>query len=136
IDGLSREQATATQPDSLAQAPAAATAHVHRLAALGTERLFRKGTLLIQEGDFGDTLYVVLSGRLRAFASDDRGKEITLGLYGPGEYVGEMALDGGPRSANVETTQPTRCAVVGRQALLDYIGAHPEFALEMMGRLI
>jgi CRP/FNR family cyclic AMP-dependent transcriptional regulator len=133
---VSRTESNKKTPESVAQAAAAAPAHIQRLAALGTQRLFRKGVLLIQEGDLGDTLYVVLSGRLRAFASDDRGKEITLGLYGPGEYVGEMALDGGPRSANVETMEATRCAVVEREALLSYIAQHPDFALEMMARLI
>jgi len=47
-----------------------------------------------------------------------------------------MALDGGPRSANVETLEPTVCAVVTRDALLAYIAEQPAFALEMMGRLI
>lgn len=110
--------------------------HVAALAARCTERLYRKGLLLIQEGDLGDTLYIVLQGRLRAFASDQRGREITLNLIGPGEYVGEMALDGGPRSANVETLEASRCAVVPRETLLQYIAEHPDFALEMMGRLI
>lgn len=110
--------------------------HVDKLAAHGTQRVFRKNQVLIQEGDLGDTLYIVQSGRLRAFAADARGKEITLGIYGAGEYVGEMSLDGGPRSANVETLEPTTCAVVSRAALLAYIAQHPEFALDMMARLI
>ena len=50
--------------------------------------------------------------------------------------VGEMSLDGGPRSANVETLEATTCAVVSREALLAYIAEHPDFALEMMARLI
>lgn len=132
---MSRDQRTLLPTDPLAQA-CVASAHIDRLAALGAERLFRKGTLLIQEGDLGDTLYLVRSGRLRAFSADQRGKEITLGVYGPGEYVGEMALDGGPRSANVETLEATRCAVVTRDTLLGYIAGHPDFALEMMARLI
>ena len=112
------------------------TPHVKALAARGNLRNFRRGMALIQEGDRGDTLYIVLSGRLRAFAADPSGKEITLGIYGAGEYVGEMSLDGGPRSANVETLEQTTCAVVSREALLAYIGEHPDFALEMMARLI
>ena len=68
--------------------------------------------------------------------ADTHGKEITLGIYGAGEYVGEMSLDGGPRSANVETLEATTCAVVSRAALLAYIAQHPEFALQMMARLI
>lgn len=113
-----------------------APSHTEALAARGALRSFRRGMLLIQEGDVGSTLYIVLSGRLRAFAADARGKEITLGIYGAGEYVGEMSLDGGPRSANVETLEPTTCAVVTREALLAYIAEEPAFALEMMGRLI
>ncbi|MBA4261753.1 MAG: Crp/Fnr family transcriptional regulator, partial [Comamonadaceae bacterium] len=91
---------------------------------------------LIQEGETGDTLYIVLQGRLRAFLGDEAGKELTLGSYGPLEYVGEMSLDGGPRSANVEATEASTCAVVSRATLLAYIAEHPEFALELMARLI
>lgn len=116
--------------------PAVAQAHTEALAARGTERSFRRGLLLIQEGDLGNTLYIVRSGRLRAFAADPSGKEITLGVYGAGEYVGEMSLDGGPRSANVETLETTVCSVVTRETLLAYIAEEPVFALEMMARLI
>lgn len=110
--------------------------HIEALAAQGVQRRYRRGTLLIQEGETGDTLYIVLQGRLRAFLSDNNGRELTLGLYGPLEYVGEMSLDGGPRSANVEAAEPSTCAVVSRATLLAYIGEHPEFALELMARLI
>lgn len=112
------------------------TSHIEALAALGVPRLYRRGTLLIQEGETGDTLYVVLKGRLRAFLADNSGKELTLGTYGPWEYVGEMSLDGGPRSANVEAIEASTCAVVTRATLLGYIADHPEFALELLGRLI
>ena len=121
--------------DAGATGPAAAS-HTEALAARGSLRSFRRGTILIQEGDRGDTLYIVRSGRLRAYAADANGKEITLGIYGAGEYVGEMSLDGGPRSANVETLEATTCAVVTREALLAYIAERPDFALVMMARLI
>ena len=78
----------------------------------------------------------MLSGRLRAFLSDARGREITLSLHGPGEYVGEMSLDGGPRSASVEAVEPTVCAVVTRETLLQHIAEHPDFALALIVRLI
>ena len=48
-------------------------------------RHFRRDVVLIQEGDQGDTLYIVQTGRVRAYAADDSGKEITLGMYGAGE---------------------------------------------------
>lgn len=110
--------------------------HIEALAALGVQRRYRRGTLLIQEGETGDTLYIVLQGRLRAYLADNSGKELTLGVYGPLEYVGEMSLDGGPRSANVEALESSLCSVVTRETLLAYIAGHPEFALELMGRLI
>lgn len=112
------------------------TEHIEALAAQGVHRHFRRGALLIQEGDVGDTLYIVLKGRLRAYVADAAGKELTLGVYGPLEYVGEMSLDGGPRSANVEAVDNSTCSVVTRERLLAYIGEHPEFALELMARLI
>lgn len=110
--------------------------HIEALAAMGVQRRYRRGALLIQEGETGDTLYIVLQGRLRAFLGDESGKELTLGTYGPLEYVGEMTLDGGPRSANVEAAEASTCAVVSRATLLRYIAEHPEFALELIARII
>ncbi len=107
-----------------------------RLAALGVQRRYRSRTVLIEEGDRGDTIYIVLQGRLRAFVSDARGREITLGYHGPGEYVGEMSLDGGPRSASVQAAEPTLCAVVTRETMLRHIAAEPAFALGLIVRLI
>ena len=52
----------------------------------------------------------ILSGRLRVFSAGDRDREITYGVYGPAEYLGEMSLDGGPRSASVETLESSTCA--------------------------
>lgn len=123
---------------SPAAEPPAHTAHTHieALTAMGVQRRYRRGALLIQEGETGDTLYIVIQGRLRAFLGDESGKELTLGTYGPLEYVGEMSLDGGPRSANVEAAEASTCVVVSRATLLAYIADHPEFALELMARLI
>ena len=52
------------------------------LAQRGTERRYRKGTLLIQEGDVGDTLYIILKGQLRAFTTGAKDRELTYGTYG------------------------------------------------------
>lgn len=109
---------------------------VQKLVALGVQRRYRRQTVLIEEGDHGDQVYVVISGRLRAYVADAKGREVTLGLHGPGEYVGEMSLDGGPRSASVQAIEPTLCAVVTRDTLLRHIAADPEFAMGLIVRLI
>ena len=106
------------------------------LASRGQPRRYRKGTLLIQEGDVGDTLFIVLSGRVKAFSSDGRDREIIYGIYGPGEYLGELSLDGGPRSASVITLESTACVVVTRRVLQEHIAANPEFAFELLARVI
>jgi CRP/FNR family cyclic AMP-dependent transcriptional regulator len=115
---------------------ASLTPNIRALAERGEQRRYRKGTLLIQEGDSGDTLYVVLAGKVKAYSSDARGREIVYGIYGPGEYLGEMSLDGGPRSASVITLETTVCAVITRQTLQDFIARSPEFAFELLARVI
>jgi len=106
------------------------------LAERSPLRRYRKGTRLIEEGDRGDALYIILAGQLRAFSGNDAGREITYGVYGPGEYLGEMSLDGGARSASVETVEPAVCAVVTRDTLTQYIAEHPEFAFELLAKVI
>ena len=106
------------------------------LAQRGEVRRYRKGTLLIQEGDQGDTLFIILAGRLRAFSVGERDREITYGVYGAGEYLGEISLDGGPRSASVITLEASRCAVVTRRTLEAFIAERPAFAFELLAKVI
>lgn len=109
------------------------------LAALterGEQRRYRKGTLLIQEGDQGDTLFIIHSGRLRVFSAGENDREITYGVYGAGEYLGEMSLDGGPRSASVITLEASVCTVVSRRTLERFIAERPEFAFELLAKVI
>lgn len=106
------------------------------LAQRGEVKRFRKGQRLIEEGSRGDTLFVILAGRLRAFSADERGREIVYGIYGAGEYLGEMSLDGGPRSASVDALEPAVCAVITRHTLHEHIAAHPPFAFELIARVI
>ena len=111
-------------------------AHVRSLAARGVLRRYRKGSLLIQEGDHGDTVFIVITGRIQVFCIDANDREISFGNFGPGEYVGEMALDGGPRSASVITLDPCSCAVITRATLLAFIGENPEFAIALLSKVI
>jgi CRP/FNR family cyclic AMP-dependent transcriptional regulator len=117
--------------DSLSLSPA-----LRALIARVEPHYYRKDTILIHEGDVGDTLYVVLSGRVRAFSRGSNDREITFGISGPGDYVGEMALDGGKRSASVITLESTACAVVTRQTLLAHVAQYPEFAFELLALVI
>jgi len=121
----SSEQLTPLQPETL-----------RAIASTGVIRTFPKNTVLINEGDVGDGLYVILSGRVKVYASNEAGREFVIDFHGPGEYVGEMTLDGAPRSASVITVEPTTTAVVNRAHFRDFILAHPDFALHLIERLI
>src|SRR5689334_24040991 len=103
-----------------------------RLAALGVQREYRKNTMLIHEGDEGDTLFIILSGRVKVYAVDASDREVTYGIFGPGNYFGEMSLDGGPRSASVITLEPTVCSAVTKRALREFLVERPEFAFHLL----
>ena len=123
--------------DPLSSDPYAALSDSLRaLAMRGVVRLHPKGTLLIHEGDDGGSLFIILSGSLRAFGTGSNGREITYGTYHAGDYVGEMSLDGGPRSASVATLEPSRCVLVTRETLRQHFAAHPDFAFELLERVI
>ena len=106
------------------------------LAERSEIRRYRKGVLVLDEGDRGTTLFIVLAGELRAFSGSDSGRHISYGLYGPGDYLGEMGLDGGPRMASVEALADTTCALVERATLMQYIGERPQFAFELIAKVI
>lgn len=121
---------------SAAQLSAIADLFVRELAALGRVRSYPKNTVFITEGDSSDSVFVVLSGRVKIFLSDTEGHEMILDTQGPGEYVGEMALDGNPRSASVMTMEATTFSVVGREPIKEQIRRKPEFALDMISKII
>jgi CRP/FNR family transcriptional regulator, cyclic AMP receptor protein len=106
------------------------------IAATGVIRAFPRSSVLINEGDQGDSLYIILSGKVKVFASNAAGREVVIDFHGPGEYVGEMSLAGAPRSASVITVEPTTCAIVTRAQFREFMLAHPDFALHLVEKLI
>ena len=109
---------------------------VRELATRGQTRTFPKNAVIINEGDRGDSLFVILAGKVKVYVSDDDGREMVLDTYGAGDYVGEMSLDGRPRSASVMTLEPTTCAVVTRDELRTAIAQNPDVAMTLISTLI
>jgi CRP/FNR family cyclic AMP-dependent transcriptional regulator len=128
--------ATAATPDPDQLIAALESPALRELATRGRIQHYRKDVVIVHEGDFGDTLYIILAGRAKVYATGADEREIVFDIHGPGEYVGEMALDGGPRSASVMTLEPTTCSVVTRVTLKDHIAKHPEFAFELLAKVI
>jgi CRP/FNR family cyclic AMP-dependent transcriptional regulator len=109
---------------------------LREIAAQGGVKRYPAGAVIINEGDVADSLYIILTGRVKVYAANEVGKEVIINTHGPGEYVGEVALDGGVRSASVVTLEPTTCAVVTGANLREFIVAHPDFALHLIRNLI
>jgi len=109
---------------------------LREIAAQGGVRRYPPNTILINEGDDSDSLFILLSGRVKVYSSNPDGKEIVIVTHGPGEYVGELALDGGLRSASVMTLETTTCSVVNGGNLRLFIDAHPDFAYHLIRKLI
>jgi CRP/FNR family transcriptional regulator, cyclic AMP receptor protein len=98
-------------------------------------RTYRRHAIIVSEGDDSDSLYVLVSGRAKVFVSETDGKEVQLNRLGPGEYFGEVTLDGGPRSASVMALEDCRCAVLRRAELATCMAENPEFALHVIRKL-
>ena len=106
------------------------------LAEQSREQRFERQALLMHEGERGETMCVIVDGEVRVFVSDENGRELVLHQLGPGAVIGDLALiDGAPRSASVVAVEPTRALAIGRDGLIECIGASPEFALAIMRSL-
>lgn len=106
------------------------------MTARGGMRSYPPNTLLINEGDTTDAIYILLVGRVKVFGAAANGREVIYNTLGPGEYLGEMSLDGQPRSASVMTLEPTSCIVVTGGQLRDFLADYPDFAMHLICKLI
>ena len=78
-------------------------------------RRFRRGEVVVEQGKRSNALFILLTGHARVLSADSRGREVTLAILQPGDYVGEMSLiDNEPHSATVRAEVSTDMLVVGR----------------------
>lgn len=106
------------------------------LAQRGAIRNYKKNSVIINEGDVGESLFVLLQGKVKVYATDESGREITYSNIDAGDYFGEMSLDGGPRSASVITLEACICSVVTRVSLREHLVEQPEFAMDLVTQVI
>ncbi|GHC08843.1 Crp/Fnr family transcriptional regulator [Thermomonas carbonis] len=110
-----------------------------QLAANGDTHQFATGDVLFQEGDASETLYVLVTGRLKVYSTKENGREVVYNTLDPGEVLGEMFLDGGTRSASVKAVAPSECLIVDGDQIRELMRAHPQFAeclvLQLISRL-
>ena len=110
-----------------------------QLSRRGRLRELDKGETLFLEGQASDALYILLSGELKVFTGNEKGRELVYNLLKPGEFIGELLLDGGARSASVKAIKPSTCIALSPAEFLRLLRNEPEFVeclvLKLIGRV-
>jgi CRP/FNR family cyclic AMP-dependent transcriptional regulator len=107
------------------------------LAALVTRRSAPRSSLIMAAGDATESLYVVISGRLKVMMGDAEGKEVILSLIGPGEFFGEMGLiDDSPRSASVIAIEPCELLSLSRRDFKKFMAENFDMTMAVMKGLV
>jgi len=102
------------------------------VAAASRLRVYRRGQVVCTAGDPGETVIVVVSGRLRVVVRSADGGELTLTVIQPAGVFGEVAaVDGGPRSADAETLEESQLLLIPRETVQDICGRVPSVALAL-----
>ncbi len=105
------------------------------LNTLMTEEQYAPGEVLFKEGDAGDAMYLLRSGRA-AVVKGEFEQPIILGYRGPGEIVGEMALlEQRPRSASIIAVDNVRALKIKREHFQELLSYKPEISLSVMATL-
>lgn len=106
------------------------------LHAATRERRLDTGDALFRHGDDGDSFALVRAGRFKLVARASTGREVLLGLRGPGELVGEIAvIDHGRRSADVVALEPATVAVGSAESLRQLVRQRPGIAMAIVQSL-
>lgn len=106
---------------------------LERIAALATQRHYGEGEIVCSQGDPGDALYAVVSGRIRISSGAADGREIFLNIMEPGDSFGEIALlDGGTRTATAVAMVPSELVSLRRDHLFALLEREPQVALELL----
>ncbi|MCX7959550.1 MAG: cyclic nucleotide-binding domain-containing protein, partial [Deltaproteobacteria bacterium] len=100
-----------------------------RLSSLMTEKVYKKGQDILVQNEKGDSLFIILEGKVKVVLYGEKGREVILSILKEGDFFGEMALlDEDVRSAYVITLEKTRVLVLPREVFLDWLNRHPAFA--------
>jgi CRP/FNR family cyclic AMP-dependent transcriptional regulator len=106
---------------------------LNTLAARAKSVKFPKQATIITEGDETSSLYIILSGKVRVFSTNEKSKEVTLLIQESGSYFGELALLGDePRSASVETLEKTVCGMISKDDFKYWLASHPDLAIGLL----
>ncbi|HEY0365527.1 MAG TPA: DUF1003 domain-containing protein [Pyrinomonadaceae bacterium] len=106
------------------------------LRNLLSDKIVPQNTRLFRQGDMGDAMYLIESGRVRISIRDDDEQEVVLAELAQGDFFGEMSIiDGRQRSADAKVIEDARLAILSRDAFLSFVRSNADVALEMLSAL-
>ena len=106
------------------------------LRDLLSDKIVPQNTRLFRQGDTGDAMYLIESGRVRISIHDHDKQELTLAELAQGDFFGEMSIiDGRQRSADARVIEDARLAILSRDAFLGFVRTNPDVALKMLSAL-
>ena len=106
------------------------------LRRLLSDKKVPQNTRLFKQGDKGDAMYLIESGRVRISIRDDEDQELTLAELAQGDFFGEMSIiDGRQRSADARVIEDAQFAILSRDVFLSFVRGNPDVALEMLSAL-
>jgi len=108
---------------------------VERLTPLGKLSVLPAGTVFMREGDPPDQIYLIQSGQVRGYVSDDADRRLVLGEAGAGEYCGEVMIDGLHRCMSSATADATRLVAIPRAAFMQALADDHDLLLHVMRKL-
>jgi CRP/FNR family transcriptional regulator/CRP/FNR family cyclic AMP-dependent transcriptional regulator len=98
---------------------------------------FEAGALIFKQGERGDAMFIIRSGRVKIYSHGEGSQELTLSVYGKGEFFGEFSLiDGEPRSASAQAVEQTEALVLRYQDLIAILSEYPQIAISLMRGLV
>jgi len=107
------------------------------LAKFCVERSFKKGDILVKQGDSGLGLYIIVSGKVKIVKETADGEEMEVAVHGPADFFGEMSvLDDAPRSASVIALADTECLLLTAWVFKAKMEEQPEIALEVLPMVV
>ena len=102
-----------------------------------TKRRFRRGELVVEQGEKTNTLFIILTGRVRVVTTDKRGREVILATLQPGDYIGEMSLiDNEAHSASCRAEVQTDMLCLGRAEFARCLPENSSMAYAVMKGLV
>lgn len=101
------------------------------------KRRFKRGEVLVEQGQKSDALFILLTGRARVMTADSRGREVILATLSPGDYLGEMSIiDNQPHSATVRAEVQTDVLMLGRTEFARCLTENASMSLVVMRGLV